>query len=119
MGINYYYVTKKCKECGHSPDEATHHIGKFNYNNVFIFCGRDPTRTSWKEWRDWLKSGEGVIYDEYDEEIPFEEFELLVTGSLGNTYSFYEKSLKNTNILGDTKIWEDEEGYPFWNTWFS
>ena len=74
MGTNYYYTKfTRCKECGHI-DQKEVHIGKNSYGWKFHFqyeTFKDP-----KNWKEELKNK--YIYNEYDEEVPYNKFIDLV-----------------------------------------
>ena len=72
MGTNYYAVRKR------PSVESPIHIGKSSAGWLFLFHA-NKLWSNYDEVKEWLKqhtvnNKEYVILDEYDEEVPFEEF---------------------------------------------
>ena len=97
MGTNYY-LQKKINEAGRRHDI---HIGKTSagwyphlqgYRNSF---SQTPVITSWFDWKTFLRAevmrNEGLIFNEYDELIKYEEFVKII------------EDWQNNAILGDWK----------------
>ena len=98
MGTNYYARSKICKECGRH-DEL--HIGKSSGGWKFHFRGyrdswEDVDIRSKKEWEEYLKDKH--IFNEYDEEVSYEDFFNLV-------------ELKQKDLQGNDET--DKDGYNF------
>ena len=75
MGTNYYFFREKMKENEFCDNGL--HIGKNSWGWVFNFEGYpDKGITTVQDWRNLTK--EGYIYNEYDEEISYEDFWKLV-----------------------------------------
>jgi len=96
MGTNYYIKTfreekNKCEHCGRAditPEEEIH-IGKKSGGWKFIF---NPRFKSWDEWKKFIWTWNLRIFDEYERNIPFDEFcEVVEKGQdgrvLGNPQS--------------------------------
>ena len=77
MGTNFYYFTGKIKEG--IPAETGLHIGKLSAGWVFHFQAYEKLRTI-PQYKAFLK--EGYIYNEYDEEVSYEDFWRIVEDSL-------------------------------------
>ena len=101
-----------------TPVEAGLHIGKLSGGWVFHFRAyAKPKLKTVQDYREFLK--EGVIYNEYDEEIPYEEFWKLVEESLKSDpwdpeppYSFDNLPDDISTYIIGVKEWMDE-GFMF------
>ena len=92
MGNNYYHFQDKVKAT--TPVEAGLHIGKNSAGWVFNFQAYEtPQLKTVDDYRKFLK--DGVIYNEYDEEISYEEFWKIVAESLLDFYGEAPYSLNN------------------------
>ena len=73
MGTNYYAAGEAtCNNPSHTPQL---HVGKSSGGWKFGFHGipdHEPPLTSWRAWREFLAGR--VITDEYDREVPLDEF---------------------------------------------
>jgi len=77
MGTNYYVKENICKCCGVAG--KTEHIGKSSAGWTFNFHALYDVRSE-KEWYMLLSQKDVKIFDEYDEEVSFENFKELVNG---------------------------------------
>lgn len=92
MGTNYYHFPDQVKAT--TPVEVGLHIGKNSAGWVFNFQAYEtPQLKTVDDYRKFLK--DGVIYNEYDEEIPYEEFWKIVAESLLDFYGEAPYSLNN------------------------
>jgi len=104
MGTNYYARINICKDCGRY-DEI--HVGKSSAGWVFSFQyngGKFYKNIS--EMKKWLKSKR--IFDEYDEEISYDEFWEMVKEK--------QRNKKNRNHAESYKDYPSEQvigGYSF------
>lgn len=76
MGTNYY-VKKKlgyCDKC-HRCDTDEVHVGKSSAGWQFLF---NPYKPSFREWREFLMTNDGYIFDEYDREVAAKEILELI-----------------------------------------
>ena len=79
MGTNFYYFQEQAKDATF-VDEGLH-IGKLSAGWVFHFEAHiNPELKTVEAYREFLKNG--VIYDEYNRRITYEEFWKLVESSL-------------------------------------
>lgn len=116
MGTNFYYFSDQVKAT--TPVETGRHIGKLSGGWVFHFRAYEkPKLKTVRDYREFLK--EGVIYNEYDEEISYEEFWKLVKESLKSDpwdpeppYSFDNLPDDISTYIVGIKEWMDE-GYMF------
>ena len=115
MGTNYYHRSNTCLCCDRYDE---HHIGKSSAGWTFNFHGerdKNPefnplgeTIVSFADWKKRLKIGR--IFDEYDEEISFEDFVKLIES---------KRNEKNNHTLycrenhPEQKCWIDENGHSF------
>lgn len=74
-GTNYYLRVNPCEKCGLSKEE--HHIGKLSAGWRFLFH-IDMTRPDFSAWCNALSNPENRIFDEYGNEVGFEEFIELI-----------------------------------------
>ena len=112
MGTNYYLLTRRL-EGNEWPEEGLH-IGKRSCGWVFQFQAH-PSIKSLKGMIEATK--EGYIYNEYGEEIPYDEFWELVR----ETKEPYEDGSVPIGITEQGKRFGDyeSEGYPFSTLKFS
>jgi len=75
MGTNYYVHFECCSHCGRPASKE--HIGKSSMGWSFSFHGTDEIR-SWKDWQKVLENPANRIFDEYEREMPFDEFKALI-----------------------------------------
>ena len=113
MGTNYYVAKDKCKCCNRFEKE--YHIGKSSIGWVFCFQGQWNKLTSWKNWKEFLK--DQMIVNEYGEEIPYDEFVLLIENHKkpdGKLKQHNDYCRNNPPVGFDfDEHWDDDEGYPF------
>jgi len=120
MGTNYYLVVNKC-ECCNRRDLV--HIGKKSLGWQFSFYGpvqQFPDLRSWESWKVFLINQ--LIVDEYDRDITFEEFVLLVENSKDgrNHFDACTESFPDwIDRVGQGIDWKDEEGWSFSSGEFS
>ena len=78
MGTNYYAHEEICPHC-HSVKET--HIGKSSGGWAFSLHVTDDL-PDWPSWQAYLQ-GPGIkIQNEYGEDVPFEELEMIITQRL-------------------------------------
>ncbi len=121
MGTNYYHRTNICNCCNRHDER---HIGKssagwqFNFQGYYNFGEEDkPDIRSFKKWQEILQ--EGKIFNEYGEEISFNEFISIVSSKqeLNDNKNQYDScKARGCNLNND---WKDEEGYAFTTAEFS
>ena len=109
MGTNYYYRERPCPTCKHSPNES--HIGKSSGGWVFSFQA-DYDNKSWKDWQRTLQSGEGIIVDEYGDEMAFDVFKRMVKNKQRNPENY------NHALRHPEHSYCDDEGYSFYGNGF-
>jgi hypothetical protein len=115
VGTNYYQRTNICECCGRYEER---HIGKKSAGWEFSFQGynEDIEIYSWEDWKKVLKE-KGKIFNEYGEEISYEEFVKLVEDSKGGEYNgrlntnHYDYCEKDGCITNND--WKDPEGHSF------
>jgi hypothetical protein len=118
MGTNYYHRTDICAHCNRYNEK---HIGKNSAGWQFCFQGYNaeehrPAIMSFEDWKKELKA-EGLIYNEYGKEIPFEDFVKFVeeqqTNKLNKNHC--DSCLLTSEEYGyDMRNdWKDKEGYSF------
>ena len=116
IGTNYYYFKERVTE-ETDLHEGTH-IGKNSAGWVFHFEAHPNLKTV-EDYKKLLKNG--VIYDEYEREIPYDEFWNIVKSSkeedhFGKPWSFSNLP-ENENRDTCFDDWQDE-GYDFTNVEF-
>ena len=111
MGTNYFWFKKKMRE--NEFCENGLHIGKDSWGWVFQFeAHRELNLLSVEDYKNFLKKG--YIYDEYDEEVTYEDFWRIVEETKKPMPSGRDK-----NILSDPQekpsplallipMWENE-----------
>jgi hypothetical protein len=120
MGTNYYVATNYCDHCKQYKEDL--HIGKSSYGWCFYFQGyKHSNITSWKEWQEYLK--DKLIVDEYGEITPYDDFVSMVQidkhpKSLSSRFHHNEEGRKK-GWFHPEYDWDDEEGFPFSDRWFS
>lgn len=120
MGTNYYLVTNNC-ECCKRRDLV--HIGKRSLGWQFSFHGpvqQFPDLRSWENWKAFLANQ--LIVDEYDTEIPFEQFVLIVECSKfgRNHFDACTESFSDWEERAGKGIdWKDDKGWSFSSGEFS
>lgn len=113
MGMNYYWVTGACPQCGHSDEK--YHIGKSSGGWSFTFQAfsyhESPEKFPISSAEDWRKvmTGEGKIMDEEGRIHSQEDFWKMVER---------KKDGKNHTIeyrsqYPEFKTWLDSEGHSF------
>ena len=125
MGTNYYQRTDICSNCNRYEEK---HIGKNSGGWDFHFqgyngYGDNPKIISWEDWKQELQTN-GKIFDEYGDELSFDEFVQLVEenhngkfkGRSNINHYDYCVEQRNINISG---YWKDNEGFSFTNGEFS
>ena len=143
MGTNYYQRTK-APGCFERYEER--HIGKKSHGWSFSFRGYwkedgesiPYSLNSWESWKSYLQTT-GGIFNEYGEEVPFEDFVAMIEdwGSPDYIHLDGRKNLvHNIEIRKDDerymqyrslyeeyhdpkRTWEDEKGYSFQTNEFS
>lgn len=83
MGTNYYLHKSPCKCCGMSKN--IRHVGKQSGGWQFHFQGyryENPI-LSFDDWMNEMTSDD-VLKDEYERDIPYEEFWMMVATSLND-----------------------------------
>jgi hypothetical protein len=115
MGDNYYHRFGECQHCNRYDQR---HIGKASYGWEFSFQGFEDDENrrflvSWAEWKTELQKG-GRIFDEYDREIPFDDFVRMVEETKGKK-NHYDWCRAHQGELGvDLRTeWKDAEGWSF------
>lgn len=99
MGTNYYHFKEKIKE-GDFPEGGLH-IGKNSAGWVFHFEAHEyPRLKTAQDYQEFLK--EGVIYNEYDEEVSYEEFWKIVEESKEDYYGKPPYDFENLPEDGNT-----------------
>ena len=125
MGTNYYQRTDICETCNRYKER---HIGKNSGGWDFNFQGYDgiedsPNIKSWEDWKRELQE-DGKIFDEYGDELSFEEFVQLVEENHNGKFrdipniNHHDYCVKNGNI-NMSGSWKDDEGFSFSNSDFS
>ena len=72
MGTNFYFETNKWKQCGHAENRI--HIGKSSYGWYFaLHVIPEMNINNLEDWRNYIKNNEGVILDEYGDELSYPE----------------------------------------------
>lgn len=119
MGTNYYWVENECECCNR---KELFHIGKRSYGWAFTFKGYNNLK-SWNEYKEFLKNKK--ILDEYDDEVSFESFVLMIE-TYGSPNYFNKESGKsnldhinyckelysyNKTFFDETIYWHDNLGY--------
>lgn len=86
MGTNYYTVPRKP-----SLHRQVLHIGKASAGWKFVFQGyqiNDENETlnikSIQDWKDFIKNNDLVIFNEYNEEVSYDEFFELIESLQSN-----------------------------------
>jgi len=130
MGTNYYWRYNICLLCDRY-NEA--HIGKSSAGWQFLFRGyRDNLLSlpdpevdlgvkilSWRDWKDWLITEEGKIFNEYGTEVPLADLidnvEAPERKSMINHYDYCQEHHESRL----REMWKDPEGYCFCDEEFS
>lgn len=111
MGTNYYVFDERIAE--ETSVDSGLHIGKDSAGWVFNFQAYENLRTT-KDYRNLLRGK--VIYNEYREEVPYEEFWMIVESSKEEDH--FGKPWSYSNLPDDEprcrwfNEWEDE-GFMF------
>ena len=131
MSTNYYQRTDICDKCNRYKEK---HIGKSSAAWQFFFRGyvdwaNEPKIRSFEDWKRELQKedSDSKIFNEYGEEISFEEFVKMVedkqTGKFGDTpnKSHYDYCMENKDVhdYDISKDWKDRNGYSFTSNEFS
>lgn len=126
MGTNYYLKSKPCVTCGHSENKK--HIGKSSFGWQFHFRGyREDMLVSYKSWLEELNDPNKIIVDEYNDQIPLDDFKQLIESK--------DQGVNHFNIISNNPMtykerqylirhpyrydsyhqncWKDDEGYAF------
>jgi len=127
MGTNYYLKFKERKI--NQPDL---HIGKKSYGWQFSFQAHEsdeyydiPNLKSKKEYESFLKKHKDEIFNEYNENISFDDFFDIVHSSMKNTKNknhtdyMFNEYLKKYPYEDISDNFKDNEGYAFCLTDFS
>ena len=116
MGTNFYAFNERITE-GTDLHEGLH-IGKNSGGWVFNFQAHENLRTV-KDYKDFLR--DKVIYDEYEREIPYNEFWVIVEYSKEEDHFGVPYSYSNPPSDEPRSKWYNEwedEGYMFTETEF-
>lgn len=110
MGTNYYARYNIC-DCCDRYNEL--HIGKSSFGWKFLFRGytkeEDLDIQTFENWKNFLKSEDVKIFDEYDEKVEYQRF-----------IEFIEKKQNDDKHSNKHDIgYLDDEGYEFYNEEFS
>ena len=119
MGTNYYHRTDICECCKRYKEQ---HIGKSSGGWEFSFHGYDgeenqPVIMSFEDWKRELQT-DGKIFNEYGEEISFEDFVKLVDDKKGGTFND-RPNLNHYDYCSEQAFYnmnrnrKDPEGHPF------
>lgn len=101
MGTNYYLHKSPCKECGLSKN--IRHVGKQSGGWQFHFHGYrdDDPVMSYGDWKTEMTSDD-VLKDEYNREVPYDEFWAMVDSSKPNINSYNINNMDpQTNVEKD------------------
>ena len=80
MGTNYYMITEPCPHCHRGGGKV--HIGKDSVGWSFVFAEQpDLNIHSVGDWFGQLIATDATILNEYNEEIPVEDFVEIVKQS--------------------------------------
>ncbi len=123
MGTNYYHRTNICEKCNRYKEK---HIGKSSGGWQFSFQGyrehNIPKIASFRDWKRELQA-DGKIFDEYGEEMSFEDFVKMVENKQYDKFNseanmnHYDYCVKSGyNVSND---WKDKEEYSFTSADFS
>ena len=87
MGINYYFhmeMPPPCECCGRPYEKLYYHIGKSSAGWYFALH-IDPSKNlnSFTDWVAFLSSAEGVIKNEYRDEISLKQMLSIITNRRG------------------------------------
>ncbi len=118
MSTNYYHRTNICEHCNRYEEK---HIGKSSGGWEFSFQGYDaehrrPVIMSFENWKREFQA-DGKIFNEYGEEISFDDFVKLVEDKQGGTFNnrpnlnHYDYCVEQGHDIGND--YKDDEGYSF------
>lgn len=111
MGTKYYMINKRIKEIieeEYKDDERVKEefidrnsidLGKSSAGWKFLLIPNNIMADCWKAWKWTLRSGTYIVYDEYNREIPIEDFINMVESK--------------QNGMGHDFVNEDDYGYEF------
>jgi hypothetical protein len=116
MGTNYYHRTNICEHCNRYNE---HHIGKSSGGWTFSFHGeRNPESNSlggvvisFSDWKSRLRKGK--IFDEYGDEISFNEFIELVEMKKDEKNNQTKHCRVSHPAYAKENCWLDEDGNSF------
>lgn len=99
MGTNYYlHKEPACESCGREHEPL--HIGKSSLGWCFsLHVIPEKGINTLEDWRELWKSGTAYILDEYDERVPIEEMEKIIT-QRSHPIGLYRHPLDGRHCLG-------------------
>lgn len=121
MGTNYYHRTDICPHCNRYKER---HIGKSSAGWQFFFRGYNEqvVISSFEDWKRELQA-EGRIFDEYGQEISYDDFVKMVEEkqNLKSNLNHYDYCIGEAASRGYdmNNDWKDKEGYSFCSSEFS
>ena len=107
MGTNYYAKGIDCCICRESDGM---HLGKSSVGWKFLLHYHERFYKNWAEMKQWLRSSNLEIYDEYNRKQTIEEFITCVESKQNEKHSHNEVE---PNTI------RDQAGYEFINHYFS
>jgi len=128
MGTNYYWHRNVCDKCERS--ESVIHIGKSSGGWTFSFHGikgewDDVKIVSFDDWKKLLQQPNSRIMDEYEREVPYDDFVSLVEDKRDSdlNHTIYCREQAAAGAPGYTSVtqgcWLDQEGNSFSDGEFS
>lgn len=122
MGTNYYQRINICEHCNRYDER---HIGKSSAGWQFSFRGylpengfQLPAIISFEDWKKTLQA-EGKIFNEYGQEISFEDFVKMVETLRSQPNNHCDYCKKNGLVSSENSDWKDKDGYSFSSYEFS
>lgn len=123
MGMNYYYHTNICQHCQRSDRQ---HVGKKSHGWTFHFqgyrfsTGANQDIVSLADWARVFKTTAGVLVDEEERVI---EDPLKFLAELERPTAEQQAWEDDPKNLGghirDDREWRDDEGFAFYDGYFS